>query len=262
MSRRGGRDAGCWPFLVGRGRVVGQRTLLVPRFLGERNLSGLLRDAITGSLTQEGESRHAEAPLPGGGRIGLSYRIVQASPPGAAGVVLRDRSGRPIELAYGVVVTGASGARARMSVADADLPGLRPMVLEVFARFLEDERAFPPAVSPRVPVAVLAAGTVPVPESGQAAEPASTAPDREDAPDAPAEPEKAVPGPEAAGGPQRAQQGEDGEDDEDDAPEDRYGLVGRLVALLRGPGGGLWAVVLLAGWPVAVVLALVLIFKD
>ncbi|MBZ4017507.1 hypothetical protein [Streptomyces purpurogeneiscleroticus] len=270
MSRRGARDAHCWPFLVGRGRVVGQRTLLVPRFLGERNLSGLLRDAITGSLTQEGESRHAEAPLPGGGRIGLSYRIVQASPPGADGVVLRDRSGRPIELAYGVVVTGGSGARARMSVADADLPGLRPMVLDVFARFLEAERAFPPAVSARVTVAELAAGTVPVPEPGRAAEPAPAAPDSAD--DAPAEPGEAAPGPEAAGEPQdgepqdgELQDGEpqDGENGaEEDAPEDRFGLVGRLVALLRGPGGGLWAVVLLAGWPVAVVLALVLILKD
>ncbi|MEV0598573.1 hypothetical protein AB0I82_04620 [Streptomyces sp. NPDC050315] len=258
MSRRGSRDAGCWPFLVARGRKVGQRTLLVPGFLSERNLSGLLRDAITGSLTQDGESRHAEAPLPGGGRIVLSYRIVQASPPGADGVVLRDRSGRPIELAYGVVVTGGSGARARMSVADADLPGLRPMVLDVFARFLEDERAFPPAVSARVTVAELAAGTVPVPEPGQAAEPAPAAPGAKDASAAPSGPEEEAPGPEAADGPERPQDGENGED----GPEDRFGLVGRLVALLRGPGGGLWAVVLLAGWPVAVVPALVLIFKD
>lgn len=259
MSRRGSRDAGCWPFLVARGRKVGQRTLLVPRFLSERNLSGLLRDAITGSLTQDGESRHAEAPLPGGGRIGLSYRIVQASPPGAEGVVLRDRSGRPIELAYGVVVTGGSGARARLSVADADLPGLRPMVLDVFARFLEDERGFPSAVSARVAVAELAAGTVPVPESGQAGEPASAAPDRKDGSDAPGESGKAVPGPGAADGPRQPQQGDDGSET---APEDHLGLVGRLVALLRGPGGGLWAAVLLAGWPLAAVLALVLILKD
>ncbi|MFC6066233.1 hypothetical protein [Streptomyces ochraceiscleroticus] len=256
MSRRGSRDAGCWPFLVARGRRVGQRTLLVPRFLSERNLSGLLRDAITGSLTQEGESRHAEAALPGGGRIGLSYRIVQASPPGADGVVLRDRSGRPIELAYGVVVTGGSGARARMSVADTDLPGLRPMVLDVFARFLEDERAFPPAVSARVPVAELAAGTVPVPEPGRAGESAPATSGRKDASDAPAGAEKAVPGSGAAAGAQQ------GEGSTEDGPEDRLGLVERLVALLRGPGGGLWAVVLLAGWPLAAVLALVLILKD
>ncbi|MER7397422.1 hypothetical protein ABT381_18150 [Streptomyces sp. NPDC000151] len=247
MSRRGVREAGCWPFLVARGRVVGQRTLLVPRFLGERNLSGVLRDAITGGLTQTGESRHAEAPLPGGGRIGLSYRIVQASPPGSDGVVLRDRSGRPIELAYGVVVS--EGSRARVSVTDADLPGLRPMVLDIFARFLEDERAFRPAVSARVPVTALAAGTVPVPEPGQ---PAVPAPATKGASAASAGPGEAMPGPRADEGPQQG----------DGVPEDRPGLVGRLVALLRGPGGGLWAFVLLAGWPLAAVLALVLILKD
>ncbi|MGI5471960.1 hypothetical protein [Streptomyces sp. CA-132043] len=231
---------------------MGQRTLLVPRFLAERGLSGLLRDAITGSLTQAGESRHAEAALPDGGRIGLSYRIVQASPPGAEGVVLRDRSGRPVEVAYGVVVTGATGARARISVTEADLPGLRPMALEVFASFLADERAFRPLVSTRVPVASLAVGTVPVPEPGP--EPSSAPAAGGAAPPVAASrrPGEAVqrtgPGP----GPQRAQ----------DLPQADPGLVAWLLALLKGPSAGLWAVVLLAGWPVAVVLALVLLLKD
>ncbi|GAA0471413.1 hypothetical protein [Streptomyces olivaceiscleroticus] len=258
MSRRGSRDPGCWPFLVARGRVVGQRTLLVPGFLAERGLSGLLRDAITGSLTQEGESRHAEASLPDGGRIGLSYRIVQASPPGAEGVVLRDRSGRPIELAYGVVVTGATGARVRIPVADAELPGLRPMALEVFARFLADERAFRPLVSAYVPVATLAAGTAPVPEPGpepaRPAAPGRAEPGRKDAPAAPVTRGSGdvVGWPEATQGRPRAA----------GPPEARPGLVGWLLSLLRGPGAGLWVVVLLAGWPVALVLALALALRD
>ncbi|MEU6116669.1 hypothetical protein ABZ840_19295 [Streptomyces sp. NPDC047117] len=251
MNRRGARDHGCWPFLVARGRVVGQRTLLVPRFLAERGLSGLLRDAITGSLTQAGESRHAEAALPDGGRIGLSYRIVQASPPGAEGVVLRDRSGRPVEVAYGVVVTGATGARARVSVTEAELPGLRPMALEVFARFLADERAFRPLVSACVPLASLAAGTVPAAEPGP--EPSDPAARKAPPPVAASRrPGEAAPRTGPGPGPQRAQ----------DLPQDGPGLVAWLLALLKGPGAGLWAVVLLAGWPVAVVLVLVLLLRD
>lgn len=110
-------DAG-EPFLVAPGRDRGQQTVLAPAFLTQAHLTWLLRDAIKGQVTPTGEVTVATLHDPAIGHLTLIYRISHiavaecedGTPPAphdrplaTEEDVLRDDSGRPIELAYGLV---------------------------------------------------------------------------------------------------------------------------------------------------------------
>lgn len=153
-----------WPFLVAPGRSVGHRTVLVPQFLAETGQSGVLRDAISGSVTptdqvvtavmERGCVRHvivyriariAEAECaPDGPRPATADRSLGPDE------VLRDDAGRPIEIAYGLVFP--PGAVLGRALGPADLADARVEAVRALRRFLSQESpGFRPHTS--VPVA-------------------------------------------------------------------------------------------------------------
>ena len=94
-----------WPFLVGRGRHEGYRTLLAPSFLIERDLYETLSDK-TPSVPY-GELGRSEFSCDGLGALSVAYTTEPFSRVREQGAnhdaKWTDEHGRPLEMLYGVV---------------------------------------------------------------------------------------------------------------------------------------------------------------
>ena len=150
-----------WPFLVARGRRVGQRVVLAPDFLVRDRQHHLLAEHVgAGPAGPDGHSV-VELPTTGFGPLVVTYREEQAAAaellPGSEPDTLRDRHGRPLELLYGVVTAGR-----REPVGDRQLAEARDAAIEAYRRFLADEEGadvqpspgFTPDAAPPPPRAV------------------------------------------------------------------------------------------------------------
>lgn len=136
-------EIGGFPFVVARGRRVGQRTILAPDFLIETNSSGLLRDSITERLASDKSPYIIEVSSASLGPMTLVYRFTKVSSEVVYGLgqpgdsLLRDRSGRPIEIAYGLVFRGPSSIVS--AIDDMRFEILRTEAFTVFAEFINSE---------------------------------------------------------------------------------------------------------------------------
>jgi hypothetical protein len=143
-------DAG-EPFLVARGRELGQQIVMAPAFLKQEGLTGLLRDAIKGQVTPAGKTMETTVHHPAIGHLTLIYRISHiaiaecedgTSPdpqdrPLVEEELLRDDSGRPIKLAYGLVYRSKPN---RVPEHEAEpLSTARTKAISAYRDFLHDE---------------------------------------------------------------------------------------------------------------------------
>ncbi len=175
-----------WPFLVGRGRRTGYRTLLAPGPLLDDGQVGMLTDAVgagDGDLVGDGAvpggpPRVQRLPL-GPSSLLCVYRTERLDPAGLTGAddaSVADQHGRPLEILYGVACPDLPDVVPHPD----DLDHARTAALETYRRFLEDERAF--TVERSLPVALRSTGSsgpLPVPDRPAPPARASVPPARE-----------------------------------------------------------------------------------
>jgi hypothetical protein len=139
-----------WPFLVGRGRHEGYRTLLAPGFLVERDMYETLSEATPS--VPAGVLGRAEVSCPGLGPLALTY-TTERTGPGSGGSAngvgeWTDEHGRPLEMLYGVV--------AHEPLSDTlvigDLRQAREDALDSYETFLAHEDDFPVGISRPYPL--------------------------------------------------------------------------------------------------------------
>ncbi|MFG2880420.1 hypothetical protein ACGFYU_36315 [Streptomyces sp. NPDC048337] len=137
-----GRQA--WPFLVGRGRNHGYRTLLAPDFLVAEGDYGVLDDSVAPGMVAE-QVKVVPVVTRAGRRLTVVHTTHQVTAadiaePGNASVdqAPRDEFGRPLQLMYGFVC-----AEDRVAAPHPDdLNACRETALPVYRRFLGDEEGF------------------------------------------------------------------------------------------------------------------------
>ena len=139
------QDTPAWPFLVGRGRHQGYRTLLAPGFLVEQDMYETL-SAATPSVAP-GVLGQAEITCAGLGRLALTYTTESISCDGAGGPdrvdEWLDEHGRPLEMLYGVV----AHEPLSHTLAISDLSRAREDAHDAYRTFLADEDDFSVCVS-------------------------------------------------------------------------------------------------------------------
>jgi hypothetical protein len=126
-----------WPFLVGRGRYEGYRTLLAPSFLVEHDMHESLSEATPS--VPPGVLGRAEVSCPGLGSLALTYTtdgIVDGSGDSTNRVgEWTDEHGRPLEMLYGVVAQEPLSDTLTIG----DLRRAREEALEAYRSFLGRE---------------------------------------------------------------------------------------------------------------------------
>jgi hypothetical protein len=139
-----------WPFLVGRGRHEGYRTLLAPGFLVERDMYETLSEATPS--VPAGVLGRAEVSCPGLGPLALTY-TTERTGPGSGGSAngvgeWTDEHGRPLEMLYGVVAHEPLSDTLVIS----DLRQAREDALDSYETFLAHEDDFSVGISQPYPL--------------------------------------------------------------------------------------------------------------
>lgn len=124
-----------WPFMIGRGRRTGYRTLLCPEILVRDHAYGVLERKTEPNM---GRGRPMETRLrTQDGRaltvVQVSRRVTPADLPDTAD--LYDTHGRPLVVIYGLVFEGTLS----VTPANTDLERARQAAMAAFADFLADE---------------------------------------------------------------------------------------------------------------------------
>src|SRR4051812_15280943 len=106
MSTSSSADA--WPFLIARGRSVGQRTVLAPGFLPSTGRHVLLKSAVTRPQQSTLDWLRQSVRIEPEGEYTLFFRTTTAHPRmvGQDGDALLDESSRKVEVTEGIIIAG------------------------------------------------------------------------------------------------------------------------------------------------------------
>lgn len=146
MSTSSSADA--WPFLIARGRSVGQRTVLAPGFLTSTGRHVLLKSAVTRPQQSTLDWLRRSVRIEPEGEYTLFFRTTTAHPRmvGQDGDALLDESSRKVEVTEGVIIAGDVSEPDPQVMAEA----LR-ITAETFRAFwLADNRDAGPVQAPRL----------------------------------------------------------------------------------------------------------------
>ena len=140
-----------WPFLVGRNRTQGYRTIVSPQILLEKGTSPLLAEAVGGDDSTPGSATYREIPDSPIGDISLVFRIVRATGQEfniADSGTLKDEGGRPIRLIEGFVLRGRGKAMDNFVVTRKDFLAAHNAVKDAYRDFwYTTDKAFPEKTS-------------------------------------------------------------------------------------------------------------------